>query len=287
MVDDQPIGRDQLLALLVAGRGVEVLEQLIVLELARREAEAAGIVVTARDIDAEYEASLRSLLSTLPIPAETTVDRETGERLLDEILAGRGMSREEYRLGMVRNALLRRLALARMQVSEQELRQEFSRSYGQRVRLRHIQLANRPDAERVQRELGAGADFAEAARRHSANAGTAPGGGLLPLLSPDEPRVPALLREAAFELAVGQVSNAIRVDAWYHLIKVEEKLPAADVPFDQVRDELEAKVRQRRVGLDMQSLSAELLGRARVEVLDPALEGEFFKRHPELSRSRR
>ncbi len=97
--------------------------------------------------------------------------------------------------------------------------------------------------------------------------------------------MPALLREAAFTLPVAQVSNPIRVDRWYHLIWVEERLPPSDRPFDQVRDELEHRLRQQRIGPAMQELSADLFRRARVEVLDPTLEGEFFKRHPELRRS--
>ncbi|HUU83076.1 MAG TPA: peptidyl-prolyl cis-trans isomerase [Phycisphaerae bacterium] len=284
-VNGQAIGRDQLFRLLMAGRGVDVLEQLIVLEVVCREADTRGITVTASDVDAEYDTALRSLLSTLPAADEKSFDREAGERLLDEILAGRGVSREEYRLGIVRNAYLRRLALARMQFSEGEVREEFSRSYGERVGVRHIQLAGRSDADRVQRELAAGADFGEVARRYSANAATAPGGGLLRPFSRDDPDVPALLRETAFQLAAGQVSNPIRVDAWYHVIRVEERLPAGERSLDEVRDELADRVRQRRVAPAMQALSIELFDRARVEIVDPALESAFFKRHPDLRRS--
>jgi peptidyl-prolyl cis-trans isomerase C len=171
-----------------------------------------------------------------------------------------------------------------MEFSEQELDEEFSRAYGQRVRIRHIQLANWSDAERVRRELEAGMDFAEAARRYSANAVTAPGGGLLKPFSRNDPDVPALLREAAFQLCLAEVSNPIRVDRWYHVIRVEERLPAADRAFDDVRDDLERRLRQQRIGPAMRDLSAEMLRRARVEVLDPTLEAEFFERHPDLRR---
>ena len=287
MVNGQPIDRDVLVRLLLAGRGGDVLEQLIVLELARGEARAAGLTVTEDEVDAEYDQALRGLLSQLPPADETALDREAGQSLLERVLVTRGMSQQEHRLGLWANVYLRKLALARMNLSEQELRQELPRAYGRRVRVRHIQLASSADVERVRRTLRAGADFAETARRFSANPITAPSGGLLKPFSRDDPDVPGLLREAAFSLKPGQVSNPIRAGNWYHVIRLEELLPAADVTFDEVRGKLLERLRARRLPGEMQRLSAELFDRARLEILDPVLEAEFFKRHPDRRRSPR
>ncbi|MHC4066089.1 MAG: peptidylprolyl isomerase [Planctomycetota bacterium] len=278
LVDGQPIEREQLMRLLLAGRGAEVLEGLIALELARREACAIGLTVTAEDVESEYDEALRALLNQLPADDETALDRKAGERLLGQVLASRGVCREEYRLGLLRNAYLRKLALQHMQLSEQELGEEFTRAYGERVSVRHIQLAGAGDVERVKQALEAGADFADLARRHSANTITAPSGGLLQPFSKDDPGVPALLGEAAFSLEPGQVSNAVRVGNWYHVLRLERRLPAADVAFDQVRTELQARLRDRRLPAEMQRISADLFDRAGVEILDPVLEAEFSKR---------
>ncbi|MCH7814743.1 MAG: hypothetical protein IID40_12070, partial [Planctomycetes bacterium] len=45
VVDGQPIERARLIELLLAGRGLDVLQELIVLELARSEVQAAGLTV--------------------------------------------------------------------------------------------------------------------------------------------------------------------------------------------------------------------------------------------------
>ena len=286
-VDGEPIDHDQFLHLLVAGRGSDLLEQLIVLELARRRAQAAGLTVTGSEVQADYDDALRSLLNQLPAADETALDQDAGQRLLDRVLTGRGISHEEYRLSLLRNAYLRKLARARMQVSEQELREEFARAYGDRVRVRHLQLAPTADMDRVQRALQAGADFADVAREYSANTITAPSGGLLQPFARGDPEVPALLREAAFRLDTGQVSNPIRVNNWYHIIRLEEQLPASDVTFDEVRGELRERLLARRLPVEMERISAELFEQARVEIFDPAMKAEFFKRHPELRRSPR
>jgi len=280
VVNGQPISREQFLRLLIAGRGQDVLDELVVLELARQAVREAGGDVTAADIQAEEDEALRRLLSQVPAADPATVDPDAARRLLDELLAARGMSREEYRLGLVRNACLRKLATARIRLTEQELRDEYRQAYGPRVQVRHIQLSSPADAERLQQALSGGADFADLARRYSANVVTAPGGGLLRPFSADDPEVPTLLRQTAFALAVGQASSPIRLDNWYHVIRVERTLEPADVPFEQVRSDLESRLRARRLPVEMRAVSAELFARARLEITDPQLQAEFSQRHP-------
>jgi len=280
VVNGQPIWREQFLRLLIAGRGQDVLDELVVLELARQAVRATGGDITAADIQAEEDKALRRLLSQVPAAEPAAVDPEAGPRLLEELLAARGMSREEYRLGLVRNACLRKLATARIKVTEEELRDEYARAYGPRVQVRHIQLSSPADAERIQQALSGGAQFADLARRYSANVVTAPGGGLLRPFSADDPEVPTLLRQAAFALAVGQTSSPIRLDNWYHVLRVEQALEPADVPFEQARADLEARLRARRLPDQMRAVSAELFERARLEITDPQLQADFFRRHP-------
>ena len=286
-VNGQPISRQQVVRLLLAGRGVAVLDEVIVLELVRRQAEQEGLTVSGGDLEAEYDRALRSLLTTLPSADPAAFDREAAERVLDEILTSRGISRQEYRLGMLRNAYLRKLARADLRITDEQLRAEYERAYGRRVRVRHIQLLGGVDVAEVQRLITAGQDFADLARRYSANAATGPGGGLLRPFSRDDPDVPALLRETAFGLAAGQVSNPIRIDNWRHVIKVEEHLPAQALPLEEVRHELETRLRRRLIDPQMRRISAELFGAARVEIADPTLAADFFEQHPELGRSDR
>jgi len=282
MVNGQPIGRDLFFRLLLAGRGAEVLEGLIVLDLARQRAEAEGVVVTARDVEAEYTHTLSAMLNALPAADDRALDQEVARRFLERILADRGISDEEFRLGLRRKAYLRRLALAQTQLfSDQEVKAEFSRTYGRRVRIRHIQLAGRTEVDRIVEQLKEGGDFGELAEQYSANTVTAPSGGLLKPFSRDDPDVPAVIRQVAFQLEVGEVSDPLRADNWYHLIRVEEQLPAVAVTIDEVRDEVESRLRRRQADQRMSQLSAELFDQARIEVLDPLIEPEFWRRHPD------
>ncbi|MFQ5490323.1 MAG: peptidylprolyl isomerase [Phycisphaerae bacterium] len=284
-VNGQPIERRRLQALLLAGRGAELLDELIVLELARSAAQAQGLTVSKRDVEREHRESLRSLVGNLPAADGEAFDSQSAEALLDQVLAGRGMSRKEYRLGMLRNAYLRKLAAGRLEITDEQVRADYARRYGDRVQIRHIQMAAGPELEEVRRQLGAGVSFADLARRYSANTVTAAAGGLLEPFSRDDQDIPALLREAAWALEVGQVSNPIRVDNWHHIIKLEKRLPAESVPFEQVGQEVRARLRQRMMPLEMQRLSAELFEKARIEIADPGLRADYVKRHGQSFRS--
>jgi len=54
--------------------------------------------------------------------------------------------------------------------------------------------------------------------------------------------------EAAFSLQEGEISQPVKTRFGYHLILVEEKIPARTPPFDEVKDQLvkEAKAEARK-----------------------------------------
>lgn len=93
-------------------------------------------------------------------------------------------------------------------------------------------------AQEIHKKLVAGEDFASLAKTESDDARSAAKGGDLGSFKRDQ-MVPAFA-QAAFGLAVGQVSEPVKTQFGYHLIKVEEH----DVKsFDEVKPELEKRMR--------------------------------------------
>ena len=284
-VDGQPISRTRMVELLLAGHGVGILEQLVVLERAKGVVAEQGLVVTQADVDAEYERSLRNLLGPLESAEDgAPFDWEGAERVLDEVLARRNLSRAECMAMVSRNAFLRAIVRANMSFTDAQLREEFERCFGPRVEVRHIQLASLAEAERVLGLLRAGDDFASLATRYSANPRTAPGGGLLRPFSAGDAEAPAVLRDAAFRMEVGEVSNPIRVDDWHHVIRIERKLPPEMRSFAEVRPELEERLRERLTAPAMQTLYGTLFEQADIHINDPILAAEFARKHPRRAR---
>ena len=107
--------------------------------------------------------------------------------------------------------------------------------------------------ETVKAAIVEGEDFAELAKEHSEDLGSAPQGGALRGRNPDLPPGDYFARgdmvqpfeKAAFdELAPGEVSDLVESSFGYHIIKLEEKRPEEIQPFSQARSEIHDKLVQ-------------------------------------------
>jgi parvulin-like peptidyl-prolyl isomerase len=265
--------------LLLRSRGLGVLEQLIALELARQAAEAEGVAITPADIHAEYDRSVARISSPVPAATQPVLGKEARETLLSQILARRGLSRDEFNLAMERQAYIRKLAEKRLQITEAMLRTHYETMYDERVQIRHIQLTDYREVAKVQKMLAEGRDFAEVARTHSQNSVTAPEGGLLPPFSRNQDDVPPLLREVAFRLSVGQVSNAVRIDNDYHLIKPIQRFERSQVQFEHVKEIVRLKLIERLLPEAMMNLERDLFNKAQIIITDARLRQQFDEKY--------
>jgi peptidyl-prolyl cis-trans isomerase C len=110
----------------------------------------------------------------------------------------------------------------------------------QEVRARHILVETEDEAKAVLAELKKGTDFAELARLKSKDPGAASEGGDLGYFTKDQ-MVPEFA-EAAYKLEKGQLSEPVKSQFGWHVIRVEDKRDRVIPPFDQVKDQVEAFV---------------------------------------------
>jgi len=285
LVNGAPISQARLCEVLTDAYGVEVLQQLIVLELAKQETARRGLRVKPADVDAEYQYSLNKIAQEAGMQPEEASDANKREALR-LLLDNKRISMAEFMLSMERNAHLRKLAERELRIDEATLREEFARTYGEKALVRHIQIPVH-DAARlheVQNRLARGEDFAELARRYSVNPQTAARGGELEPFAFNADLDPAL-REAAFSLKPGETSRAaVRTGDFYHFLKLERRIPPEDVRFDDVRETVERSLRERAAGKQMEALALELFDKAKIKVIDRALDEryrEFLQRRRE------
>lgn len=273
-VNGQAVSKKDLVDALLESHGLELFQQLVLLDLAKQETKKRGIKVSAADVEREYADSLDRIAADAGITGATATP-ENKEQALDAMLATKRLSRKEFRISIERNAHLRKLVESDVPITDATLRAEFARTYGERRVVRHIQLPV-SDAAALNETLNllkTGTDFAEVARRMSRNADRERGGEMEPFAFNSD--LPAALREAAFALQEGDVSTPIRTEQMLHILKLERVIPPDGARFEEVRDQIERGIRARIATQEMQKRSLELFKAAKVNVMDARLKRQY------------
>ena len=131
----------------------------------------------------------------------------------------------------------------------------------QEVHARHILVETEEQAKKIEGELKKGADFAELAKKESKDPGASDGGDL-GFFTKDQ-MVPEF-SAAAFALEPGKISDPVKTQFGWHVIKVEEKRTRKAPDFEQVKPQIETYV-VRKAQADY---VAKLRTAAKVERLD-------------------
>ena len=133
----------------------------------------------------------------------------------------------------------------------------------QEVHARHILVETEDEAKAIKAELDKGADFAELAKKKSKDPGASDGGDL-GFFTKDQ-MVPEF-SAVAFALEPGKISDPVKSQFGWHIIKVEEKRNRKAPDFDQVKAQIETYV-TRKAQADY---VAKLREGAKIERLDQA-----------------
>lgn len=117
----------------------------------------------------------------------------------------------------------------------------------EQVNVRHILVGgvsaeSKAEAEKILKELKAGADFAKLAESKSADKGSAAKGGDLGFFG--KGRMVPPFEQAAFALkGKNDLSDVVESQFGYHIIQLLERKPAGMKPFEEVKEDLIKEVR--------------------------------------------
>jgi peptidyl-prolyl cis-trans isomerase C len=122
----------------------------------------------------------------------------------------------------------------------------------------------RQKAEQIRKEILAGEDFAAMAKAHS-DCSTAPMGGDLGQIK--RGYMPAAFDEVAFSLEKDTISKVVETKTGYHVIKLVDRQPARQIPYDQVRDFLKTYLQGEESKKKLAAHIAELKEKSEIEIL--------------------
>jgi peptidyl-prolyl cis-trans isomerase C len=157
----------------------------------------------------------------------------------------------------------------RPQVTDEEIKAAYDSESAkvaqtERVRARHILLGTEKEANDILARLKAGEKFEDLAKKYSLDGSKDYGGDLGYFTAPE---MVAEFSKAAFALKVGEVSQPVKTDFGWHVIKIEDRKLGAAQPFDQVKSAIRNVLLRKKV----QETMDELRKTAKIEVLDEDL----------------
>ncbi|PGM56407.1 peptidylprolyl isomerase [Bacillus sp. AFS053548] len=141
--------------------------------------------------------------------------------------------------------------------------------YKPEIRASHILVKDEATAKKVEDELAKGADFAAEAKKYSTDTGSKDKGGDLGYFG-EGAMVPEF-EAAAYKLKVGEISQPVKSQFGYHVIKLTGKKTANEK--DARKKIAESKLSQE----NFQAFSDELLKKAKFKVKDKDLESQVKK----------
>lgn len=131
--------------------------------------------------------------------------------------------------------------------------------------------AARARAEEARKRLAAGDDFATVAREYSDDPTTKDKGGALPFVS--RKKLAPDYAKAVFALSkVGEISTPIKAPLAYHVVRLEERHAERTRSFDEVRDSIIEKLRQKYIAEQRDALVASVHRDPDLQINQPAID---------------
>ncbi|MBP1634501.1 MAG: ppiD [Acidobacteria bacterium] len=210
--------------------------------------------VTVSDEEVEQEFRRRNEKVKLQVAYFPVDSFRAGATATDaELAAWFDAHKEQYRIGERRKVRYLLIDVEALRAQNQPTPREIEKAYNdsidlystpEQVRASHIlfktegkdEAVVRATAEKVLQEVKAGGDFAELAKKYSEDEQSAKQGGDLDYFARGK-MVPEF-DQAAFSLEPGQVSDLVKTQFGFHIIKVTDKKPASTRTLDEVRPQI-------------------------------------------------
>ncbi len=284
------VTRGELMPVLVDGYGLNVLLALVQLDLARQAAAEQHLRVTDDDIQKERAItmdSLRKATQQMENNGQPTTEPENltdlqEDQLLDQLLLQQRVSRAEFNVILEVNANLRKIAepIVEASLTDDRVRQQFNAMYGEKVLVRYIQCNNMMEIADIRRQLASGKSFEDVIRIWNTTHPGTPAGGELGPFSFQDLNYPSEIKQVAFELKPGEISDPVQYKQYLFLFQLINRIPPAHARFEDYRDSVRKELFFSLVQAKIGSLRNDLAGEAMssLQIRDPVLARQWANR---------
>jgi len=246
-------------------------------------AEVNGSTITGSDFNKEVEALppyLKPMAETVEGKKELLDTMVVRELILQQAKKD-GIDKsqavadklEELKNRIIVEAFLKKKVEEQAKIGDAELQDFYNKNKekfrtGEQVRASHILVKTEPEAQEILKQLKAGGNFEELAKKQSIDAAAAKGGDLgwfgKGSMLPE-------FENAVFGLKEGATSGIVQTKYGYHIIKLTGKRPAGVRPLDEVKEQIKAAILPEKQQEVFKKLKEDLKKGAKVTVKEDAL----------------
>lgn len=231
------------------------IKYLVETELLLQKAEALGLAATEEEINNEFETSKAGY---------TTLED------FQKALETNGYTEETYKERITEGLIINQLITQyteNVTVTDEAVKEYYDANQarftnGAGAEMFHILVATEEEAKKVKAEYEAGTSFADLAAQYGTD-GTKTNGGSLGYIPYDSPNYDADFLAGAKPLAEGEVSEPIKTQFGYHLIKVENVQAEPIVePYENVsvliHEELLKQEKEKVIAAEIEKIQEEI-----------------------------
>jgi foldase protein PrsA len=225
-INGEEISKEELYTKLTDLYGKDTLDSLVTNKMIEMEAKKEKVKVTGNEIDEELTKLQESY---------------GGEEAFTSALEQNNVSMNKIREDIEFYLLAEKLIEPDISITDEEMKTYFEENKDsfdekEQVKASHILVEDEATAKKVKVELDNGKDFAELAKEYSTDTSNADDGGDLGYFTKGE--MAEEFEKAAFELEINKVSEPVKTDFGYHIIKVSDKKAGKAATFEDHKDEI-------------------------------------------------
>lgn len=139
---------------------------------------------------------------------------------------------------------------------------------GEQIKASHILVKTEKEAKDLLSQIKAGGNFDELAKKNSVDSSASKGGDLGWF---GKGSMVPVFEKAALALKEGEVSDVVKSDFGFHIIKLTGKRPAGTRPFEEVKEQIKTALMPTKQQEIFQKIKEELKKNAKISVKDDVL----------------
>lgn len=252
-VDKEKISQEQLNEELNKQYGASVLNTMISNKVVDLEADKEKVKVTDKEIKAELD---------------KMVEQYGGQDTFNMLLAQNGLTEDVFKEQIEQNLKVTKILEPSIEITDDEIKTYFEDNKAsfdtpEQVEASHILVEDEETAKEVKKKIDEGGDFAELAKEYSTDTQTKDNGGELGYFSTGQ--MVEAFDKVAFAMKVDEISDPVKTDYGYHIIKVTGKKEAKEATLEDSKEKIKEALLDQKVQEQASTWLSEATAKYKIE----------------------